>query len=189
MPITQDQEGDPQDNFVESREPTEFIMCLVLAAAYAGLAKYCWEVLSKLNSAKLLLNVEGFFITIALLALVVGLRPYLSPCSLQLSKHGIKYRGPYWANRKTVNWSQIFRLYVSPELIIILYHPKSQSKGIWLLLIQSVYLADREQIPGALQKYCPVEPVMLGGPSIMARLVMIGGFAVVVTWILLMLAG
>ncbi len=188
-----DQEGDPQDNFVEAREPTEFIMCLILAAAYAGLARYCWEPLKAIstqsNNVSLLVNVEGLFITIAVLAVLVGLRPYLSPCSLQLSKKGIKYRGPYWPQRKTVNWSQVSRLYISPELIVILYHPWESNKGIWPLLIQSVYLADRENIPQAFAKYCPIQSVLLSSPSWTTRLILIVLFTLVVIWILQVLGG
>ncbi|HEY9869034.1 MAG TPA: hypothetical protein V6D08_07700 [Candidatus Obscuribacterales bacterium] len=189
MPIAPNQEGDPQYNFIEAREPTELIMCVILAAAYAGLAKYAWEPLQRVNNPRLFFNVEGFFITIALLALVVGLRPYFSPCSLQLSNKGIKYRGPYWPRRKTVNWNQVFRMYISPELVVVLYHPWPGNQGIWPLIIQSVYLADREKIPDALRKYCPIEPVMLSGPSLTARIFLLVGFAGVVLWILFMLLG
>ena len=184
-----DQEGDPQHNFVEAREPTELIMCVILAAAYAGLAKYCWEPLKNVGDPRLMFNVEGFFITISLLSLLVGIRPYLSPCSLQLSNRGIKYRGPYWPKRKTVNWEQVFRLYISPELTVVLYHPNPAKKGIWPLIIQSVYLSDREQIPATFERYCPTEPILLAGPSLSARALMIVGFALVVVWILVMLLG
>ena len=193
MPNAIDQEGDPQDNFVEAREPTELIMCIVLAAAYAGLARYCWEPLKAVstqsNNLSLFVNVEGLFITIAILALLVGLRPYLSPCGLQLSKRGIKYRGPYWPQRKTVNWSQVFRLYISPELVVVLYHPWEGNKGIWPLLIQSVYLADRANIPEAFAKYCPINSVLLSSPSWITRLLSIVLFVLVVVWILQMLCG
>jgi len=187
MQCAQELEGDPQYNFVEAREPTELIMCLILAAAYAGLAKYCWEPLTRINNTRMLLNVEGFFITIALLALLVGLRPYINPSSLQLSTKGIKYRGPHWPQRKTVNWGQVFRLYVSPELVVVLYHPWPGNQGVWPLLIQSVYLADREKVPMAFKKYCPVQPVLLSGPSLTARIILILAFTAVVVWILQML--
>ena len=110
-------EGEAQDNFVESKEPSELLMCLVLASAYLGLAKYCWTPLLLAKDWKLLFNIEGFFLAIALLAILIGFRPYLTPSSLQVSKYGIKYRGPYWPQRKTVNWRQVTKIYLSPELI------------------------------------------------------------------------
>jgi len=184
-----DQEGDPQDNFVEAREPTELVMCVLLAAAYTGLARYCWEPLHASGNWRLLVNVEGFFLTIAVLSLLVGLRPYLSPCSLQLSKKGIKYHGPYWPQRKTVNWEQVFRLYVSPELCVVLYHTRPNRRGIWPMFIQSVYLADRERVWDAMIKYSPVPPVPMKGPSLTARFLFVSGFAFLVIWILEMLLG
>src|SRR5436853_6111219 len=110
-----DQLEDSQDNYVENRDPTELAMCVILAAAYLGLAKFLWSKLVEAGNWKMLFNVEGFFVTIALVAIFVGLRPYLSPSSLQLSRHGIKYRGTYWPQRKTVNWDQVVQLYISPE--------------------------------------------------------------------------
>ena len=141
-----DQEGDSQDNFIEARDPAELIMCFILAAAYLGLAKYCWEPLLLVNNWKLLVNVEGFFITIAAISILMGLRPYISPSSLQISSRGLKYRGPYWPQRKTVNWDQVNQIYLSPELIILLYRPKTESKRPWPMLIMSIYLADRDKI-------------------------------------------
>ena len=69
-------------------------MCLVLASAYLGLAKYCWTPLLLAKDWRLLFNIEGFFLAVALLSILVGLRPYMTPSSLQLSNRGIKYRGP-----------------------------------------------------------------------------------------------
>jgi hypothetical protein len=182
-------EDESQDNFVESRDPTELVMCIILSSAYAGLAKYCWEPLRQTENWRLLVNVEGFFLTIALLSFLVGLRPYLSPCSLQLSNKGIKYRGPYWPQRKTVNWSQVFRLYMSPELIVVLYHPSKKNKGIWPLIIQSVYLSDREKIEQSILKYSPVEAVLLSNPGWPLRLMLLSGFVLIVIFILQMLMG
>lgn len=168
----QDQEGDPQDNFVEARDPTELAMCFILASAYLGLAKYCWGPLLQITNWKLLVNVEGFFITIAVLSIMVGLRPYISPSSLQLSGHGIKYKGPYWPQRKTVNWDQVLQIYLSPELIVVLYHPKPTSKRVWPMLITSLYLADRDRIGRAMLRYCPITPVIMTSPHIVSRIVL-----------------
>lgn len=123
-----DQFEDSQDNYVENRDPTELAMCLILAAAYLGLAKFCWQKLVDAGAWKMLFNIEGFFITIALVSIFVGLRPYLSPSSLQLSRHGIKYRGTYWPQRKTVNWDQVVQLYISPELVIVIYKLSQDGK-------------------------------------------------------------
>lgn len=181
------EEDDSQENFVESRDPTELVLCLVLASCYLGLAKYCWQPLLMAQNWKLLFNVEGFFATIALVAILVGLRPYLSPSSLQLSNRGIKYRGPYWPQRKTVNWSQVKSLYISPELIIILYHPKETSKRVWPLLIASIYLSNREKIGYAFQKFCPITPVIMSSPALVSRLAIALAFLVVIIWILEMM--
>jgi hypothetical protein len=186
---TETEQDESQDNYVESRDPTELAMCIILASAYAGLARYCWEPLQRTDNWRLLANIEGFFITIALLSLLVGLRPYLSPCSLQISNRGIKYRGPYWPQRKTVNWDQVFRVYAGPELIVVLYHPRPNKKGIWGLMIQSIYLSEREKIDQSVAKYSPVPPVLLSNPSWISRLILITLFVLVVVWILQMLVG
>lgn len=184
MQSTSESEGDSQDNFIEARDPSELVMCIILAAAYAGLARYCWEPLQKVGNWQLLFNLEGFFVCISLLALLVGLRPYYSPCNLQVSKKGIKYQGPYWPQRKTVNWSQVFKLYLSPELVVVLYHPGSKGKGIWPLFIQTVYLADRDRVIESIRKYSPVSAVMLHGPSLSTRLLLATLFVLIVIWIL-----
>lgn len=189
MQSSQEQEGDQQDNFVEARDPAELVMCTILSAAYAGLAKYCWEPLKASGHYSLLVNVEGFFITTSLLALLVGLRPYLSPCSLQVGGRGLKYRGPYWPQRKTVNWDQVFKLYVSPELIIVLYHIKPGSKMIWPMFIQSVYFADKDKVAKVVMKNSPLPVVKLAGPNWKSRLLLIVAFVLVVIWILEMLLG
>lgn len=163
------------------------MFCVILAAAYAGLAKFCWEPLEKSRQWDIFINIEGFFITIALLSLLLGLRPYLSPCSLQISRFGIKYRGPYWPQRKSVNWNQIFKLYVSPELIIVLYRLPNKPKSIRPLLVQSVYLSEKEKIADSVAKYCPLEPVYLGSPGLVTRVVQYGLFAAIVFWIIKML--
>jgi len=181
------QEGDPQDNFIEARDPAELMMCFVLAAAYLGLAKYCWEPLLLVKNWKLLVNVEGFFVTIAVLAILVGLRPYMSPSSLQISGRGIKYRGPYWPQRKTVNWEQITQIYLSPELMVVLYMPKAEKKRVWPMLITSIYLADRQDIPAAIKRHCPIQPVMMTSPHVISRIVLGLLFLGIVIWLLEML--
>ncbi|MBX9690359.1 MAG: hypothetical protein K2X27_26835 [Candidatus Obscuribacterales bacterium] len=72
---------DLQDNYVETKEPSELIFCVILSSIYAGLARYCWTPLESSGRWDIFINIEGFFITIALLALLLGLRPYLSPSS------------------------------------------------------------------------------------------------------------
>lgn len=180
-------EGNPQDNFVENKDPTELAFCFVLASAYLGLAKYCWMPLVLAKNWKLLMNVEGFFISIAILSIIIGLRPYISPSSLQLSEIGIKYRGPYWPSRKTVNWSQVIRVYLSSELIVVLYKPKLNSNRIWPLLITSMYLADSERIGQAIVKYCPVQPIVMTDPALVSRLILVFVFLAVLVWVLEML--
>jgi hypothetical protein len=180
-------ESEAQDNFVESKEPSELLMCLVLASAYLGLAKYCWTPLLLAKDWKLLINIEGFFLSIALLSILVGLRPFLTPSSLQLSHHGLKYRGPYWPQRKSVNWSQIFKVYLSPELIIVLYHPQPGKKRLWPLIIPSIYLADRDRIAKVFQRYSPIEAIILASPALISRLVMVLLFLAAVIWLLEML--
>jgi hypothetical protein len=159
-------------------------MCIILAAAYTGLARVLFNPLVQIGNWRLLINVEGFFCIIALLALVIGIRPYMSPCSLQLSAKGLKYRGPYWPQRKTVNWDQIFKIYLAPELLLILYYVGKQRKGVHPMLIQSVYLSDKDKIEDSVIKYSPVTPTLLSNPSWTTRLVFIAAFAVVVIIVL-----
>ncbi len=182
-----DTEGEAQDNFVEQKEPSEMLMCLVLASAYLGLAKYCWTPLLLAQDWKLLINIEGFFLGIAALSIMVGLRPYLTPSSLQLSRHGIKYRGPYWPQRKTVNWQQVEKVYLSPELILVLYHPVMGEKRLWPLIITSIYLSDRDRIAKVFIKYLPIQPIILSSPALLSRIVMLLLFLAVVIWLLEML--
>ncbi len=187
LPEKPNQEGDPQDNFVEARDPTELAMCFILASAYLGLTKYCWEPLILAHNWKLLINVEGFFITISAVSILVGLRPYISPSSLQLSGHGIKYRGPYWPQRKTVNWDQITKAYLSRELVVLLYKSKPDSKRVWPMFITSIYLADRDRIIPAFVRHSPVHPVIMTSPTIVSRIILGSVFLVVVIWILSLL--
>jgi hypothetical protein len=179
-------DGDPQDNFVEVRDPTELAMCFILAAAYLGLAKYCWMPLHDANF-KLFLNVEGFFVTIAILSILVGLRPYMSPSNLQLSGRGIKYKGPYWPKRKTVNWDQVYKLYLSSELIVVLFKNKPQSKRIWPMVIMSIYLADRDRIVSTFQRYAPLTPVIMTSPTLFSRIIFGLCLLALVLWILEMM--
>ncbi|HEY9713313.1 MAG TPA: hypothetical protein V6C72_07575 [Chroococcales cyanobacterium] len=188
-PELPDQEGDPQDNFVEASDPSELALCIILACAYLGLAKYCWDSLIQVANWKLLINVEGFFGIISAVAIMIGARPFLTPSSLQLSARGIKYRGPYWPQRKTVNWDQVVKIYVSSELLIVLYKPKPDSKRIWPMLIFAIYLADRERIPSCVLKYSPLKPVMMTSPTLVSRIVMGLMLFVVIVWILEMLMG
>ncbi|HEY9773438.1 MAG TPA: hypothetical protein V6C81_06475 [Planktothrix sp.] len=183
-----EQEGDPQDNFVESRDPAELMMCFILSAAYLGLAKFVWDGLLKVNDWKLLINIEGFFITIAVLSILVGLRPYMSPSSLQLSSKGIKYRGPYWPKRKTVNWDQVQQIYLSLEVIIVIYQPKPNKKALWPMFITSIYLADRDNIGKAILRHSPVTPKLMTSPHIFSRLLMGLIFFAVVLWLLQLLS-
>jgi hypothetical protein len=185
------QEGDAQDNFLEARDPAELMMCFILAAAYLGLAKFCWEPLLLVKNWKLLVNVEGFFVTIAVLSILIGLRPYMSPCSLQLSGRGIKYRGPYWPQRKTVNWEQVKEVFVSPELVVVMHQPKVDAKGkklrVWPLLIWSIYLADRQNIPAAVLRHCPIQPVMMTNPHLISKIILGLVVTAIIIWLLEML--
>jgi hypothetical protein len=176
------QEIEAQDNFVEGKEPSELIFCLLLASAYLGLAKFCWVPLALTKNWKLLVNVEGFFVTVALVAILIGARPYTAPSSLQLSSRGIKYRGPYWIQRKTVNWSQVARVYLSPELILVLYRHKEGSKQVWPMPILSIYLADREQVVKSFLNYCPIQPIMLKSPALISWMVLFAILFVLVIW-------
>ena len=179
--------SDFQDNYVEAREPVELMFCVILAAAYAGLARFCWDPLEKSGNWLIFINIEGFFITIALLALFIGLRPYLNPSGLQISKYGLKYRGPYWPRRRTVNWNQVVQMYVSPEIILILYLLPNKRKSMRPLVIHSAYLADRDKIAESIFKYSPVEPTLLGKPGWITRSVQYGVFSLFVFWIVRML--
>ena len=180
---------DMQDNYVETKEPSELIFCVILSSIYAGLARYCWTPLEQSHYWYYFINIEGFFITISLLSLLLGLRPYLSPSSLQISKHGIKYRGPYWPQRKTVNWSQVAHMYVSPELILILFRLPNKPKSIRPLLVHSVYLADRDKIPDSIVKYSPIDPIFVANPGLLTRTAQILLFAAIVLWIANILKG
>ncbi len=144
------------------------MFCLIIASIYLGLGRYCWTSLLLAKNWKLFFNVEGFFISIALILILIGLRPYIGPSRLQISSKGVKYIGPYWLQRKTVNWQQIVRLYISNELVIILYKPSPDRKRIWPLVIFSMYLADQEDIGPAIQKYCPVEAVAMSSPALLS---------------------
>lgn len=175
-------ENEAQDNFVEGREPSELVFCLLLASAYLGLAKFCWQPLYMTKNWKLLFNVEGFFVTVALVAILIGARPYTAPSSLQLSHRGIKYRGPYWIQRKTVNWDQVSRVYLSPELIMVLYRPNEKSKRIWPMPILSIYLAERDQVVKSFLKYCPIPPVMMRSPALVSWILLFGALFVLVIW-------
>ncbi len=177
-----DQENEAQDNFVEGKEPSELVFCLLLASAYLGLAKFCWMPLFKTQNWKLLVNVEGFFVATALVAIVIGARPYMAPSSLQISHRGIKYRGAYWTQRRTVNWDQVSRVYLSPELILVLYRPNPNSKRIWFMPIFSIYLAERQNIVKSFIKYCPIQPIMMKGPALISWIILGFIIGLLVIW-------
>jgi hypothetical protein len=178
--------SDAQDTYFEAREPAEFIFCIILAAAYAGLAKLCWEPLSSLHDLNSFACVEGLFVTFTVLSLVLGFRPYISPSSLQLSRHGIKYRGPYWSQRKTVNWEQIVRLYLSEDLIIVVFHP-DEKRSVRLLMIQSSYLSDRKEIVDSFARYAVVKPFYLKNPDWYVKGILLVGYLAFICWVLFML--
>jgi hypothetical protein len=180
-------ENEAQDTYIENRDPTEMAMCFILAAAYLGLAKYCWAPLWAAKNLKLFFNVEGFFITIALISILVGLRPYISPSSMQISHRGIKYRGPYWPQRRSVTWDQVIKVYLSSELIFILYKPKLDSKRMWAMLIASVYLASRENIVASMENYCTKPLEIVTNPALYSRILIGLLFFIAVIWILEML--
>lgn len=180
-------DGDLQDTYLESRDPAELVFCIILSAAYAGLAKWSWEGLQPTGQWSLLFNIAGFFTTISLLSLALGFRPYFSPCNLQISTHGIKYRGPHWPRRKTVNWTQMYKLYISPSLIVVLYHPPHKPKGVRFLVIQTGYLADRPRIVESFIKYTRIEPLFFASPDWSTKLILLLLYGFVVGWILLMI--
>lgn len=177
-----DQDSEAQDNFVESKEPSELVFCLLLASAYLGLAKFCWAILYQTKNWKLFFNVELFFVATALVAIIIGARPYILPSSLQISHRGIKYRGAYWTQRKTVNWDQVSRVYLSPELILVLYRPNPHSTRIWPMAILSVYLAERHNIVQSFIKYCPIQPIMMRGPALITWILLFVLFLALVVW-------
>jgi hypothetical protein len=59
--------SDAQDSYFETREPSELVFCIILAAAYAGLARYCWEPLQKSHQWLSFGSVEILFITVSLI--------------------------------------------------------------------------------------------------------------------------
>lgn len=173
-----------QHNFVENQDPALTITCFIVAAAYLGLAKYCFGPLSATKNLQLLLNVEAFFLLFALLAIAIAVRPYLSPSILQISKHGIKYQGPYWPRRKTVNWDQVLRLYLSDEFIVILYRPDPKRKRSWPLWIPTFYLGERAKIVQVVRDYSPIQPIMMTNLSLSTWVVLAVFFLIVLIWLL-----
>ena len=173
-----------QYNFIEHRNPVETMMCLILAAAYLGLAKYCFSLLVITKNWALVTNVEIFFCTIAALSVFIGIRPYFSPSSLQVSRYGIKYQGPYWPRRKTINWEQVISLYLSKELIIILYKPDMSRKRTWPMIIPAIYLGQRDQIVEVMSKYSPTPPIMMTSPALVSRIIFFLAFLAFVFWLL-----
>lgn len=178
--------ADAQDVYLEKREPAELIFCVILAAAYAGLARYLWPMFG-VGPWQDFFRIEGLFITLSLLAVTLGIRPYISPSSLQISNLGLKYRGPYWPQRKTINWQQIYRLYLSQDLIVVLYHPPNQPRGARLLIIQCNYLADHDVILQRFAKYAVVQPVYLKKPGWYLKAIFLLGYLSIVCWFLYML--
>ena len=186
----QTEPDDSQYNFIEHRDPVETMMCIILAAAYLGLAKYCFTPLAITKNLGLVANVEIFFCTIAALSVFIGVRPYFSPSSLQISRHGIKYQGPYWPNRKTVNWNQVIKLYLSTELVILLYRPDPNRKRTWPMIIPAIYLSQREKIVDIMKQYSLSEPVMMTSPALISRIMIALAFIAFVLFLLeLMMVG
>jgi hypothetical protein len=178
-----------QHNFVENQDPVLTMTCIIVAAAYLGLARYCFEQLSAIKNWQLLFNVESFFLLFALLAIAIAVRPFLSPSSLQISRHGIKYQGPYWPRRKTVNWDQVLKLYLSNEFIVILYRPDPKRKRSWPLWIPTFYLGEREKIVQVVTEYSPTEPIMMTNLSL-STWVILGVFALLILiWLLEAMVG
>jgi hypothetical protein len=177
------EEGDLQDTFIEVREPAELTFCIILAAAFAGIAKYCWLPLFQAGNLYLFIFMEGFCITIVIWCLITGLRPYTRPAVLQVSTHGIKYSAPYWLPRKTINWDQIFRLYISPELVIILYHPLPSRKGIRIMLIELGRLSDNHKVSDSILKYSKLDPTFMANPGWITKAVQLILYGLVILWI------
>jgi len=184
---------DAQDNYFEKREPSELFFCIILAAMYAGLAKYLaqnlWETTQITGQWDRFVSVEGFFITLGLLSLALGLRPYLNPSSLQISNTGIKYCGPYWPQRKSITWAQMFKMWLSPDMVIILYHPAHKPRGMRLLIIQCNYLSDNKQLLSRFARYTPVPPIYLKAPDWYLKAIFLIGYLTIVCWILYMIRG
>lgn len=178
------QSDDSQFNFIEYRNPVETMMCLILAAAYLGLAKYCFAPLVITKNWVMVTNVEIFFVTIAALSIFIGIRPYFSPSSLQISRYGIKYQGPYWPRRKTVNWDQVVSLYLSQELIIILYKPDITKNRTWPMIIPAIYLGQREQIVDIMKRYSHSQPIMMTSPALISRILIVLAFLAFIFWLL-----
>ena len=173
-----------QYNFVENQDPILTITCFIVAAAYLGLAKCCFAPLYTVKNWRLLFNVEGFFILFALLALSVAVRPFLSPSSLQVSRRGIKYQGPYWPRRKTVNWDQVLKLYLSNEFVIVLYRPDPNRKRSWPLWIPTFFMGERDKVVQVVNEYSPVEPVMMTNLSLSTWITVVLFFFLVLIWLL-----
>jgi hypothetical protein len=173
-----------QHNFVENQDPVLTTTCLIVAAAYLGLAKYCFAPLFAIKNWHLLFNVEGFFIMFALLAIAVAVRPFLSPSSLQISRLGIKYQGPYLPRRKTVNWDQVLRLYLSNEFVVILYRPDPKRKRSRPLLIPTFYLGERDKVVQIVREYSPVQPVMMTNLSLSTWVILVLFFLLILIWLL-----
>jgi hypothetical protein len=179
---------DAQDNYVEAREPSELAFCVILAAAYAGLAQYFWQNPPAANGDWVQFVIyEVVFSAGALLSLLLGVRPYLVPSNLQIGQRGVKYRGPYWPQRKTVNWDQMFRLYLSPQLIIVLHRPIHKKTGVRLMIIQSSYLSDRDHIVESFAKYAMVDPTYMKNPDWITKGIFLIIYSAIIAWILVSL--
>ncbi|MBX9686355.1 MAG: hypothetical protein K2X27_06605, partial [Candidatus Obscuribacterales bacterium] len=85
--------------------------------------------------------------------------------------------------------TQVVQMYVSPELMLIIYKLPNKPKSLRPLLIHSVYLADKEKIAESLTKYSPVEPTYVANPGIITRTAQYILFAAIVIWIANVLRG
>ena len=80
-------------------------------------------------------------------------------------------------------------MYVSPELMLIIYRLPNKPKSVRPLLVHSVYLADREKIADSVVRFSPVEPTFVANPGILTRTAQVLLFAAIVIWIANVLKG
>jgi hypothetical protein len=82
-------------------------------------------------------------------------------------------------------------VFVSPELVVVMHQPKVDAKGkklrVWPLLIWSIYLADRQNIPAAVLRHCPIQPVMMTNPHLISKIILGLVVTAIIIWLLEML--